>query len=203
MLLLTRAINAFMPAVSSVAPLSARRTSQPLLSNYDDEPIGLTKFLDGGGAGRLLLTEPTQVESENMGMRDWPQITIDKPFDDNCEDGALRYVLEGSGTVSCGGDTLPVAVGTLVQGRIMASNSPRPDAHCAQPHRLAFSPVLAVGGDTSSEFAPRAVLRWTPDADCDELLLLTPEYKGLPLLPVFGGFFVVFGALIASTLGAQ
>lgn len=40
-------------------------------------------------------------------------------------------------------------------------------------------------------------LRWQPsDA---EMVLLTPEYKGPPLLPIVGGMFAVFTALIVAT----
>lgn len=106
-------------------------------------------------------------------MRDWPPMASRVAFDDNCEDGAMRYVLEGSGTVSCGGDTIPIAVGMLV----------------------------TVGSDATAEFAPRALLRWTPDDECDELVLLTPEYKGVPLLPVAGAFFAMCAALIVATTG--
>ena len=68
---------------------------------------------------------------------------------DECADGALRYVLEGTGSVCADGDEpVAVAVNTLVR----------------------------VDGATT--------LRWVPD---DELVLLTPEYKGPNLLPFAAG----------------
>ena len=41
-------------------------------------------------------------------------------------------------------------------------------------------------------------LRWVPD---DELVLLTPEYKGPNLLPFAAGFVVLMVALVAVTGG--
>ena len=80
-----------------------------------------------------------------------------------CADGALRYVLEGTGSVCADGDEpVAVAVNTLVR----------------------------VDGATT--------LRWVPD---DELVLLTPEYKGPNLLPFAAGFLVLMIGLIAVAGG--
>ena len=78
--------------------------------------------------------------------------------------GAIRYVLEGTGTVNLpDGESVPVGVGSLVK-------------------------VTAEDG---------VALRWVPDDG--EMLLLTPEYQGPPLLVTAGGFILACAALIAAT----
>jgi len=69
----------------------------------------------------LALTQPTQAEAEAMGVRDWPPTIITQggrgAFDADVEDGSLRYVLEGSGTVQreTTGEPLAVSPNTLVR----------------------------------------------------------------------------------------
>ena len=69
----------------------------------------------------LALTQPTQAEAEAMGVRDWPPTIITQggrgAFDADVEDGSLRYVLEGSGTVQrdTAGEPLAVSPNTLVR----------------------------------------------------------------------------------------
>ena len=61
--------------------------------------------------------------------------------------------------------------------------------------------LVRVDGDADS--ADDVVLEWGLGEGCAELVLLTPEYKGPPLLPVAGAFFVLCAALIgASTTGS-
>ena len=111
----------------------------------------------------LTLSQPSQSEAESLGIRDWPQTATSSELVDECADGALRYVLEGTGSVCADGDEpVAVAVNTLVR---------------------------VDGGGT---------LRWVPD---DELVLLTPEYKGPNLLPFVGGFVVLMVALVAVAGG--
>jgi len=117
----------------------------------------------------LALTQPTQAEAEAMGVRDWPPTIITQggrgAFDADVEDGSLRYVLEGSGTVQrdTAGEPLAVSPNTLVR-------------------------VVGEGG----------ALRWQLDEGVDELVLLTPEYKGPPLLPVAGAFLAACAALVVA-----
>ena len=112
----------------------------------------------------LTLSQPSQSEAESLGIRDWPQTATSSELVDECADGALRYVLEGTGSVCADGDEpVAVAVNTLVR---------------------------VDGGGT---------LRWVPDAD--ELVLLTPEYKGPNLLPFAAGFVVLMVALVAVAGG--
>ena len=112
----------------------------------------------------LTLSQPSQSEAESLGIRDWPQTATSAELVDECADGALRYVLEGTGSVCADGDEpVAVAVNTLVR----------------------------VDGATT--------LRWVPDGD--ELVLLTPEYKGPNLLPFVGGFVVLMVALVAVAGG--
>ena len=60
-----------------------------------------------------------------------------------------------------------------------------------EPVAVAVNTLVRVDGATT--------LRWVPDAD--ELVLLTPEYKGPNLLPVVGGFLVLMIALVAVAGG--
>ena len=68
-------------------------------------------------------TTPTQEELETQGVRDWPQTSSRGPFEDTCNAGALRYVLQGSGTVRAqlGASPAPqdpevaVEVGTMLE----------------------------------------------------------------------------------------
>ena len=112
----------------------------------------------------LTLSQPSQSEAESLGVRDWPQTATSSELVDECADGALRYVLEGTGSVCADGDEpVAVAVNTLVR----------------------------VDSATT--------LRWVPDGD--ELVLLTPEYKGPNLLPFAAGFVVLMVALVAVAGG--
>lgn len=112
----------------------------------------------------LTLSQPSQSEAESIGIRDWPQTATSSELVDECADGALRYVLEGTGSVCADGDEpVAVAVNTLVR----------------------------VDGATT--------LRWVPDGD--ELVLLTPEYKGPNLLPFAAGFVVLMVGLVAVAGG--
>ena len=112
----------------------------------------------------LTLSQPSQSEAESIGIRDWPQTATSSELVDECADGALRYVLEGTGSVCADGDEpVAVAVNTLVR----------------------------VDGATT--------LRWVSDGD--ELVLLTPEYKGPNLLPFAAGFVVLMVGLVAVAGG--
>ena len=99
-----------------------------------------------------------------MGIRDWPSTVLTDRLDETCSDGALRYVLEGAGEVSCAGQTLQV-----------------------QPNDL-----VRVNGDGQA-------LSWSCAEGCAEMVILTPEYNGPPLLPVVAGFLVACVALITAT----
>ena len=112
----------------------------------------------------LTFSQPSQSEAESLGIRDWPQTATSTELVDECADGALRYVLEGTGSVCAdGNEPVAVAVNTLVR----------------------------VDSATT--------LRWVPDGD--ELVLLTPEYKGPNLLPFAAGFVVLMVALVAVAGG--
>ena len=87
---------------------------------------------------------------------------------DQYNEGALRYVLEGTGQLVCAGETYAVAPNTLVRVRDGMADVP---------------------------------MEWTPDDGSEELVLLTPEYRGPPLLPIAGSFLIVFAALIAASFG--
>ena len=128
---------------------------------------GATPRMAANGAPRIELTQPKQAESEEMGIRDWPSLSVCEPLEQQCNDGALRYVLEGSGTVNCAGESFAVTPNTLITVR-------------------------------SEE---GATLRWTLDDGCAELIILTPEYQGPPLLPIIGAFLAACVVLVASTAG--
>ena len=86
---------------------------------------------------------------------------------ETCVDGAMRYVLEGAGTVVCGEARIAVEPNTLVRVR----------------------------GD-------EVALYWQPDdSRCSEMILLTPEYRGPPLLPIVAGFGLACVALVVAASG--
>ena len=118
-------------------------------------------------------TTPTQEELETQGVRDWPQTSSRGPFEDTCNAGALRYVLQGSGTV-----------------RAQLGASPAPQ-----------DPEVAVEVGTMLEVSEPCKLVWMPDNKLG-FVILTPEYKGPPLLAVAAAFLVLFGGLIAGVSGA-
>ena len=159
------------------APLPIKRSwaaTQWASGRWGPRPAaqGGRRFMPGirmsAADSRLQTSSPSQAESEEMGLRDWPSTVVDAGgLDERCDVGAMRYVLEGEGTVtdSATGTTVKVKPNSLVR-------------------------VLAEDG---------AELQWVPAPPCQELVLLTPEYRGPSLLPVVGGFAVACVALIAAT----
>ena len=111
----------------------------------------------------LELTQPTQAQNEEMGVRDWPSTVVRGSLDDECDEGAMRYVLEGTGQINCARESVQVQPNTLVR------------------------------------VSKAATLQWL--ADEGELVILSPEYKGPPLLPIAGALFLTFAALIVVSSG--
>ena len=64
----------------------------------------------------LSFSSPSQAEAEAMGIRDWPQTFTSDVYIDECDAGARRYVLEGTGSVCIvdGGEPVPIAPNSLV-----------------------------------------------------------------------------------------
>ena len=58
---------------------------------------------------------------------------------------------------------------------------------------------MPVQPNTLVRVSKPATLQWL--ADEGELVILTPEYKGPPLLPIAGALFLTFGLLIAVSSG--
>jgi len=61
-------------------------------------------------------------------------------------------------------------------------------------------PEVSVDVGTMLEVSEPCTLVWMPDNKLG-FVLLTPEYKGPPLLAVGAAFFVLFGGLIAGVVG--
>jgi len=57
---------------------------------------------------------PSPEEAADMGARDWPQQAKSGIWSDNVKSGGVRYVLDGSGTVSDGKGETRVGPGALV-----------------------------------------------------------------------------------------
>ena len=109
-----------------------------------------------------------------MGIRDWPSQVYSESWVDECDDNALRYVLEGSGTVSRLRD------GTLDGGL----------------------ESIAVAPNTLVTVTEACSLSWVLDAGA-EMVVLTPEYKGPPLGLVAGGLFGALAVLVATSFGGS
>ena len=61
-------------------------------------------------------TSPTQIEAEDLGIRDWPSIARTAAFEEACTEGSLRYVLEGRGFVTSGvNNSVPVTPNSLLR----------------------------------------------------------------------------------------
>ena len=108
----------------------------------------------------LELSTPTQASLEEMGVRDWPQTSKRGPFEDECAAGALRYILEG-------------------RGRVRARVGSEPGS-ADEEQEVSVGSLLQV--------SEACTLSWLPEADCEEIVLLTPEYKGPPLAFVAAAF---------------
>ena len=118
----------------------------------------------GRGSGirmaNLELSTPTQAKLEEMGCRDWPQTSKRGPFEDECAAGALRYVLEG-------------------RGRVRARTGSEPTA-TDEEQEVEVGSLL--------EVSEACTLTWLPEAGCEEIVILTPEYKGPPIAGVAAAF---------------
>ena len=121
----------------------------------------------------LELSTPTQAKLEEMDCRDWPQTSKRGPFEDECAAGALRYVLEG-------------------RGRVRARTGSEPTA-TDEEQEVEVGSLL--------EVSEACTLTWLPEAGCEEIVILTPEYKGPNLLPFAAGFLVLMVGLIAVAGG--
>ena len=108
----------------------------------------------------LELSTPTQAKLEEMGCRDWPQTSKRGPFEDECAAGALRYVLEG-------------------RGRVRARTGSEP-ATTDEEQEVVVGSLL--------EVSEACTLSWLPEAGCEEMVILTPEYKGPPIAFVAAAF---------------
>ena len=108
----------------------------------------------------LELSTPTQARLEEMGCRDWPQTSKRGPFEDECAAGALRYVLEG-------------------RGRVRARTGSEP-ATTDEEQEVEVGSLL--------EVSEACTLSWLPEAGCEEMVILTPEYKGPPIAFVAAAF---------------
>jgi hypothetical protein len=108
----------------------------------------------------LELSTPTQAQLEEMGCRDWPQTSKRGPFEDECAAGALRYVLEG-------------------RGRVRARTGSEP-ASTDEEQEVEVGSLL--------EVSETCTLSWLPEAGCEEMVILTPEYKGPPIAFVAAAF---------------
>ena len=57
---------------------------------------------------------PTPGEAADMGARDWPQQAKSGSWTENVESGGIRYILDGSGTLSDGKSEVRLGPGVLV-----------------------------------------------------------------------------------------
>uniref|UniRef100_A0A7S4AEF7 Uncharacterized protein n=1 Tax=Pseudo-nitzschia australis TaxID=44445 RepID=A0A7S4AEF7_9STRA len=128
---------------------------------------------------RTDVSVPSQAECESLGVREWPQQSKKGSWTETVAPGKslVRYVLEGTGSLKIvtGDGTKPISVkpGILVE--------------------------VETGGDASSSAVE---LVWACDANCSEMILLTPGFEESGVfLGVVAGILVLFGVLLSGVLG--
>ena len=121
----------------------------------------------------LVLTSPSQREAEKMGIRDWPETVVSK--------------------------------GTAQQG-VFDDDA----AAGAKRYVLEGTGTVETESGESFDVAPNSLIEvmeagsllWSVGEDCNEMILLTPEYRGPPIALVAGGFAIALVALVlAAGLG--
>jgi len=112
---------------------------------------------------------PSQSSCESLGVRDWPSSSFSSSsLLDPCPGGSLRYVLSGEGTVG----------------------EEEEDGGVRGEVSFGVGTLVEVEGDDG------AVLRWTGKGG-GEVVLLTPEYRGLPVPAIAAGFLLMLAGTVA------
>ena len=139
----------------------------------------LSSLAMSSSSPRTDVSVPSQAQCESLGVREWPQQSKKGSWTETLAPGKslVRYVLEGTGSLKIvtGDGTKPISVkpGTLVE--------------------------IETGGDTSSSAVQ---LEWACDANCSEMILLTPGFEESGVfLGVVAGILVLFGVLLSGVLG--
>jgi hypothetical protein len=131
------------------------------------------------------ISTPSQSKCETLGIREWPQqskkgswteCTTTTSDDDDGEDSSpslVRYVLEGTGTLKIN------------------------DKDETKNNRIVIKPgmLVEIGGNNVE-------LEWTCDDDCQEMIVLTPNFEeGNIFIGVIGAIIILFGLLLSGAVG--
>jgi len=130
-------------------------------------------------------TMPSQQESVELGIRDWPQQTKSSSWSEEAKEGQtlIRYILQGSGTVT-------VTVTGLAAGSGSGGNS---NSNSNQPKKFNTGMLLEVEGPVSLEWNINK-----DDAEGGDVIILTPGYENTSLfVGAIVGFVAMVGALVA------
>lgn len=122
------------------------------------------------------ISNPSQDESEILGIREWPQQSKTKDWSEKATDNQplIRYILKGSGSL------------------IIVDDDEDSDT-IVKKTKFSTGNLIEVDGPCS--------LKWTIDDDCDNIILLTPGFEqGKLFLGAIVAMMVMFGALISGTM---
>jgi hypothetical protein len=134
-----------------------------------------TSSLAMGSSNRISI--PSQAECEELGVREWPQQSKKGSWNERVDPGnsLVRYVLEGTGSLVIVEDANAITTQEEV--------------------RPGFLIDINAGDDPLR-------LEWECDADCPEVILLTPGFEEANVfLGVIAGIVVLFGALLSGVFG--
>lgn len=122
------------------------------------------------------ISNPSQDESEILGIREWPQQSKTKDWSEKATDDQplIRYILKGSGILTIVDDDTDSD--TIVKKTTFSTGN-----------------LIEVDGPCS--------LKWTIDDDCESVILLTPGFEqGNLFVGAIVAMMVMFGALISGTM---
>lgn len=119
------------------------------------------------------ITTPTPDEAADMGIRDWPQKAIRNSFVEQIKNGSVRYVLDGTGSLT--------------------ATDPQTGSVVLPPTKIGPGSKIDVASEGTD-----CELSWTVNGD-DEMILLTPGFEdGAAFLGVAVVLVAVCGALVAG-----
>jgi hypothetical protein len=139
------------------------------------------------------ISTPSQSKCETLGIREWPQqskkgswtecTTTTSDDDEDSSSSLVRYVLEGTGTLKINNNS--------------NNNNNDDNNDDNKNNKIIIKPgtLVEIGGNNVE-------LEWTCDDDCQEMIILTPNFEeGNIFIGVLGGIIILFGILLSGTVG--